>query len=340
MTAATEDAASRLYYLADVFRPWAIRAAATLHLADHITAGRRSVAELAEAVHADPDALYRLLRYLETQGLVVETPDGGRFGLTEVGAVLREDHPARLRSWLDQDGGMGRADAAASGILQAVREGEAVYDRYFGSPFWEDLEGHPDRRRAFDDLMGKQLDLPAPHIAAAYDWQDVGHVVDVGGGTGVLLSAILERVPNAVGTLVDLPRTAEQARHHFQIRQLSHRASAVGRSFFEPLPRGADVYILNLVLHDWPDSAAVSILRRCTEAASPVGRILVIDSIRSTRGNYMASTMDLYMLILFGGKERTMEEFDKLFRAAGLNDSRIVGAVGGRTLIECSRGER
>src|ERR1051326_7431650 len=159
MKADGKDAATRLYELADVLRPWAIRAAATLRLADHITAGCHSVDDLAKASHADADALHRLLRYLQTQGLVLEGP-AGHYELTDVGAALADDHPAQLRRWLDQEGGMGRADVAAAGILEAVRDGRPVYDRFFGLPFWEDLEGHPGRRRAFDALMSEQLELP------------------------------------------------------------------------------------------------------------------------------------------------------------------------------------
>jgi SAM-dependent methyltransferase len=335
MQARDADAATRLYDLADVLRPWAIRAAATLRLADHIMAGCRSVAALAKASHSNADALHRLLRYLETQGLVLEGP-AGHYALTDVGAALADNHPAQLRSWLDQEGGMGRADVAAAGILEAVRGGSPVYDHFFGLPFWEDLEGHPDRRRAFDELMREQLELPAPHIAAAYDWGDVRHVVDVGGGTGALLAAILEGSPHARGTLVDLPRTTEQARALIRARNLSDRVSVVGRSFFEPLPPGKDVYILNIVLHDWPDTDAISILRRCAEAASPSGRVLVIESLRSLDGNYLASAMDLYMLILFGGRERSLEQLDELFQSAGLRRSRVAGTVGDRSLIECT----
>jgi 2,7-dihydroxy-5-methyl-1-naphthoate 7-O-methyltransferase len=334
------DAATRLHDLADVLRPWAIRAAATLHLADHIAAGHRSVDELARVSHSNADALGRLLRYLETQGLFVEEPVG-HYELTDVGAVLREGHPAQLRSWLDQDGGMGRADIAAAGLLESVRSGVPAYSRFFGCPFWDDLEHHPDRRRAFDELMREQLDLQAPHIAAAYDWGDVREVVDVGGGTGILLAAILERAAHVRGTLVELPRTTEQARTLIHARGLSDRATVIGRSFFEPLPPGADVYILNNVLHDWPDADAITILKGCAEAAAPTGRVLVIESPREPRGNSLSSlfsTMDLYMLVLFGGRQRSLEELDDKFRSSGLRRSRIAGTVGSRYLIECSNG--
>jgi SAM-dependent methyltransferase len=339
MKAESQDAATRLYELADVLRPWAIRAAATLHLADHIAAGCRSIADLAKASRSDADALRRLLCYLETQGLLVEQP-AGHYELTDVGAALRDDHPAQLRSWLDQEGGMGRADVAAAGLLGAVRSGLPAYSRFFGSQFWEDLEHHPELRRAFDGLMTEQLDLQAPHIAAAFDWEDVRHVVDVGGGTGTLLAAILERAAHALGTLVELPRTAEHAGLLFRARGLSERVTVVGRSFFEPLPPGADVYVLNIVLHDWPDADAISILERCADAAPPTGRILVIESLRSPRGDSLVSAMDLFMLILFGGRERSLEAFDELFHSAGLRRSRIVGTIGARSLIECSKSAR
>jgi SAM-dependent methyltransferase len=275
-----------------------------------------------------------------TQGLFVEEPVD-HYELTDVGAVLREDHPAQLRSWLDQDGGMGRADVAAAGLLESIRGGLPTYSRFFGCPFWEDLEHHPDRRRAFDELMKEQLDLQAPHIAAAYDWEDVREVVDVGGGTGILLAAILEKAAHVRGTLVELPRTTEQARALIRARGLSDRVTVIGRSFFEPLPPGADVYILNNVLHDWPDADTITILEKCAKATAPTGRVLVIESPRSPRGDSLVSlvsTMDLYMLVLFGGRQRSLEEFDELFRSSGLRRSRIAGTVDSRYLIECSKG--
>jgi hypothetical protein len=165
-------------------------------------------------------------------------------------------------------------------------------------------------------------------------------VVDVGGGTGTLLAAILERAAHALGTLVELPRTAEHAGLLFRARGLSERVTVVGRSFFEPLPPGADVYVLNIVLHDWPDADAISILERCADAAPPTGRILVIESLRSPRGDSLVSAMDLFMLILFGGRERSLEAFDELFHSAGLRRSRIVGTIGARSLIECSKSAR
>lgn len=329
----SRDAANRLWEMADILRPWAIRVAATLRLADHITAGHTNVDDLARVSGSDADALCRLLRYLESQELFVEDPVN-HFQLTDVGRALCDDDPAQFRSWLDQDGGMGRADVAAAGMLEAVREGLPTYSNFSGRTFWDDLEEHPQQRRAFDQLMKGQLGPRADEIAAACNWDHVQHVVDVGGGTGIQLAAILERAPHVRGTLVELPRSAEQASVLFHERGLGDRATVVGRSFFEPLPRDADVYILNIVLHNWPDSSAADILQNCVDAATPAGRLLVIEAVRPIPPRPMSLAMDLHMLVLFGGRQRSLDEFGKLFHSVGVRQTRVVGTVGTRTIIE------
>ena len=330
----SRDAANRLWEMADILRPWAIRVAATLRLADHITAGHTNVDDLARVSGSDHDALRRLLRYLESQELFVEDPVD-HFQLTDVGRALCDDDPAQFRSWLDQEGGMGRADVAASGMLETIRGGLPTYSNFFGRTFWDDLEQHPQQRRAFDELMMGQLSPRADDIAAACNWDNVRHVVDVGGGTGVQLAAILERAPHVRGTLVELPRSAEQALALFHGRGLSDRTTVVDRSFFEPLPRDADVYILNIVLHNWPDSSATEILQNCVDAATPAGRLLVIEALRLMPPRPMSLAMDLHMLVLFGGRQRSLEEFGRLFHSVGVRQTRVVGTVGARTIIEC-----
>jgi hypothetical protein len=195
-----------LWAAADLATPMAIRVAATLRLADSIAAGTRTPEALATAVHADPDALERVMAHLVSSGVFTRTDAG--FGLTAVGEQLRDDHPAGVRPWLDLEGAIGRADLCFTELLHTVRTGEPAYPRRFGRPYWDDLSADAALFASFDALMGARLAEDAPVVAEAYPWGGLGSVVDVGGGDGTLLLAILRAhlaLRGTVGDLADRP---------------------------------------------------------------------------------------------------------------------------------------
>jgi len=305
-----------LWALADLVTPMAIRVAATLRLADHIAAGRCTAPELAVAAQADADALDRLLRHLVAAGVFARDAEG-RYGLTELGEALRDGHPAGLRWRLDIEGAVGRADLAFVQLLHTVRSGEAAFPVQFGRPFWDDLAADPARAAAFDAEMGADAVAWARDIVPAYDWGTLGHVVDVGGGNGTLLIAVLQAYPGLRGTLLDLPGAVAAARQAFAAAGLAERAEAVAGSFFEPLPAGAGGYLLMAILHDWPDAEAGAILRRCAAAAGADGRVFVIERVGAD-GESPRTEMDLRMLAYFGGRERGVAQVAALAEAAGL----------------------
>jgi 2,7-dihydroxy-5-methyl-1-naphthoate 7-O-methyltransferase len=317
--------ADELYAAADLLTPMAIRVAATLRLADHIAAGTRTAGALAEAVGAAPDALERLLHHLIGAGVLT-----GDLALTALGDQLRDDHPDGLRTWLDMDGALGRADLSFVELLHTVRTGEPTYPARFGRPFWEDMAADPARQASFDALMGGRLTADLPGVAAGYPWAALGHVVDVGGGDGSLLIALLRAHDTLRGTVVDLPATASRARAAFTAAGLAGRATAEAGSFFDALPAGAGGYVLSGILHDWDDDAATRILRRCAEAAGDTGRVLLVDHFRGA-GVYADS--DLRMLCYVGGRERSLDQVGALAAAAGLH----VGPArpgGSRSIVE------
>ncbi|ALO98415.1 O-methyltransferase [Streptomyces hygroscopicus subsp. limoneus] len=312
-----DPAVARLAALTDLVTPYAIRAAATLGVADLIAEGVTTADALAERTRSDADALRRLLDHLAASGLLDE-PEPGRYALTDLGSVLRDDHPARTRAWLDLDGGMGRSDLALSGLLTTVRTGEPAYPERFGASFWEDLAADPARAASFDALMETHL-ANVEAAADAYDWSGVGHVVDVGGGTGKLLARILDAHRDLRGTLVELPGTAENARRRLADAGLTDRCAVVPGTFFDPLPPGADVYVLSFVLHDWNDRRAARILDRCATAAAPHGHVVVIERLKEDGVKQpWATAMDLRMLLTAGGRERTLDDFRALAATAGL----------------------
>jgi hypothetical protein len=271
--------------------------------------------ELAEASSAHTETLDRLLRHLVALGILTRS-DSGRYGLTELGDGLRDDHPFGMRARLDIDGGVGRAELSFVQLLHSVRTGEAAFPAQFGRDFWEDVSLDAARSAAFDAEMGADVTAWAPAIISAYDWGSLEHVVDVGGGNGSLMAALLAAHPGLTGTVVDLPNTAEHARQLFATTGLSDRADVVAGSFFDPLPPGYDAYLLTAIVHDWGDDDARAVVRRCADAAGTDGRVFVIEKI-GTDGVMPNTEMDLRLLAYMGGRERALDELTSLIESAG-----------------------
>jgi len=302
--------------LADLVTPMAVRVAATLRVADHITQGLRTAPQLAEAEHVDADALESLLRHLVAADVLTRN-GSGRYALTEQGEWLRGDHPSGLRARLDIEGALGRADLSFVHLLHSVRTGEACFPALFGREFWDDLASDPVRRASYDARMGADVSSWAPAIVAAHDWRSLGHVVDVGGGNGTLLAALLRAHPTLRGTVFDQPAAADGARETLAAAGLSDRSDFVSGSFFDPLPSGAGGYVLSAILHNWNDQAAGAILRRCAEAAGTTGRIFVVEK-TGPDGESPRTDMDLRVLAYLGGRERGVAELTTLAADAGL----------------------
>jgi hypothetical protein len=302
--------------MADLATPMAVRVAATLRVADHVAAGRRTAAEIAAEIGAHPDALDRLLRHLVTIGLF-ERDQHGAYTTTELGDQLRDDDPAGKRKWLDMTGAIGRGDLSFVELAHSVLTGEPAYPVRYGAPFWADLAANPALSASFDAVMQHHIELEHSSIADAYDWDALERVVDVGGGSGGLLSVLLARHGELRGTLVEMPGPAAAARQRFSDQGQADRTEVVTGSFFDPLPSGADAYLLSAVIHDWEDDQAVRILRRCAEAAGEKSAVLVIEAIGAD-GESPNTSMDLRMLAYYGGKERGLAELRALAAQAGL----------------------
>ena len=309
-----------LWAMADLATPMAVRVAATLRIADHVTHGLRTAPELAEAVGADVDALGRVLRHLVTAG-VLRRDESERYVLTARGQALRDDHPAGMRAMLDLEGAIGRADLSFVQLLHTVRTGEPAFPAQFGRSFWDDLAADPARSASFDTQMAADVAAWAPDIVAAYDWGSLGHLVDVGGGNGALLAVLLREHPDLRGTVLDLPGAVEAARKALTAAGLADRGDAKAGSFFDPLPPGAGGYLLCAVLHDWDDAAARAILRRCAEAAGADGRVLVVEKFATDADG--RTEMDLRVLAYFAGRERDIAELTALAAAAGLRVAEV-----------------
>jgi 2,7-dihydroxy-5-methyl-1-naphthoate 7-O-methyltransferase len=318
--------------LMDLVTPMALRVAATLRLADFMpddgTGEGVVVGDLAERAGADLDALGRMLRHLVQHGVFTE-PRPGRFAVNQTAALLRTGHPGAV--WLDLDGFGGQMDLAFTGLAHTVRTGEPAWEQVFGQPFWAYLDANPTISASFDATMA--VDAGNAAVADGYDWTTVRHVADIGGGTGTLIAEVLRRNPRLRGTLADLPETASRARQYLAGLGLDGRCEVVGQSFFDPLPPGADAYLLNRVIHDWDDAAASAILRRCAEAAGSTGRVLVVETADGGDSSGFAE-MNLRMLVLTGGRERTIDDYSALADDAGLRVTAVHRITERQVVIE------
>jgi hypothetical protein len=321
--------------LTDLVTPMALRVAATLRLADFVpddgTGEGTVLGDLAGRAGADPEALARMLRHLVAHGVFTE-PRPGQFAANQTAALLRTGQPGAV--WLNLDGFGGRMDLAFTGLAHTVRTGEPAWEQVFGQPFWDWLDANPAISASFDATMA--VDAGNSPVADGYDWTAVRHVADIGGGTGTLIAEILRCNPRLRGTLADLPETAARARQYLEELGLDDRCEVVGQSFFDPLPPGADAYLLNRVIHDWDDAAATAILRRCAEAAGRTGRVLVIESHGASGGDPAAfAEMNLRMLVLAGGRERTVDDYSALAAGAGLQVTAVHDIIDRHVIIEC-----
>ncbi|MDX1650481.1 MAG: methyltransferase, partial [Myxococcota bacterium] len=262
--------------IASVWVPQALHAAAKLGVADALAGGARPAPEVADAVGADPDATHRLLRALVVLELLTQDEDG-RFALTDLGRCLTADAPDSVRSWALLWGGP-MMWAPWGRLADCVRTGETGPGLLegFRDPF-ELMEAHPEDRDHFDRSMLQLTRGVAAALPAAWDFDGVESVVDVGGGLGALLPPLLRAHPGMRGTVFDLPHCAEGARALLAAEGLADRCAFVGGDFFEAVPAGADVYLLKSVIHDWDDARARRILTRCREAMRPDSRLLVLE---------------------------------------------------------------
>lgn len=314
---AQQNTSLDLETLSNLVTPMAVRVAATLRLADHIDDGGTDVATLAARCGADPGALRRLLSHLASYGVFVEHSDGV-FGVGPTGQPLRSSHPMSMRRLLDLDSFSGRGDLSLTGMLHSVRTGEPAYEKIHGREYWPDLVASPEMVHSFDEALRTMAAFSVRSLLRGYDWSKVSRVVDVGGGIGAPLCRLLQAQPHLSATLIDMPDSAARAARTFAAAGLADRAEAVGGSYFDPLPSGADVYLLCHVVDQEPEESAVRILRRCAEAAGDTGAVLLLQT-PVTKSNRRSMTgLDLLMLTSLGGQELTVDGYRELVAKAGL----------------------
>jgi hypothetical protein len=326
-----EDASS--FFKQSLAGSWitqALGVVAELAIADLLAAGPRTAGELAQETDSDGYSLYRVLRALASVGVFTEGKDG-RFALTPVADLLRTSVAGSQRYSAIM--AAGEIQAAWGELLHSVKTGEPGFQKRYGVPFFEYMSANPQRHGMYDSAMSEIHGPESESMLDAYDFSGVSTVVDIGGGNGMLLEAILRRHPSIRGTLFELPEVAQRARAGFADTDIVDRLAFVGGDFFQTVP-SADAFVLRHVVHDWQDADAEAILRNCRKAMRPEARILVIETVLPPGDQpCFGKWLDL-MMLLVGGRERTEEQYRRLFSAAGLRLSRIVPTAHEVSVIE------
>jgi hypothetical protein len=333
-----DDALSQqlLRMLQGYFLTQVVHVFASLGIADHLADGPKTSHALARLTATDEDALRRLLRTAVGFGLLEERHPGG-FALLPLGALLRSDAPGSLRDYII-------AMAAPSfwlpwGQLEhAIRSGKEAFTDVFGMNVWDYYAQHPHEGRDFAHAMSNITAMVADEVVAQYDVSTYQKIVDVGGSHGTLLAALLRANPAAKGVLFDRPNVIAEARQAIHARGLTERVELVGGDFFEEVPAGADLYLLKWILHDWDDAQSRAILRNIHRVAAAHSKLLIVERLLpSAPEPSLVHLMDLNMLVLAGGRERSREEFETLLSSAGYRLERVMPLPHFLNLIEAIR---
>jgi hypothetical protein len=325
-------AAALLQLMTGYWRSQATYVAAKLGVAELVAGGACSIHELAAATGTHGPALHRLMRALASVG--VFAVEDGRYALTPIGALLQTGtmesmhalavmyNEEQYRAWGD--------------LLHGVRTGAVPFEHVYGMPVFEYFATNAEPGRVFNDAMTSWSSHVAGAVATSYDFSQLGTVVDIGGGHGALLASILQRQPNCRGVLFDLPHVVATAGQPLRAAGVDDRCDLIGGDFFiGPLPADGDAYVLAQILHDWDDDRSLAILTQCRRMMTATSRLLVVEFVIPP-GNQPSpgKWLDLHMLVMASGRERTATEFTNLFRAAGFTLTDVVSTPTGLSVIE------
>src|SRR5687767_9121657 len=302
----------------------AVSVAAKLYIADHLKNGAKTVEELAEATGTHAPSLYRLMRALTSAGVFSKDAEN-RFSNTALGEVLRSDHPESIRGAAHMICDREHWNAHGN-MLQSVKSGETAFDYTFGKPIFPYLAENPEPAEIFDNAMTSFSTAIAKAVTATYDFSEAGTIADIGGGHGLLLSTVLASNPQAKGVLFDQPYVVEAASEVLENAGVSERVERVGGDFFSEIPVKADIYLMKFIIHDWNDEQSLTILKNLAKSAEPGARLLLVETVVEEDDSIpsISKVMDLNMLAMTGGKERTPSEYAELFEQTGFKLTNVI----------------
>jgi O-methyltransferase domain/Dimerisation domain len=306
---------------------------AKLGLADLINDEPKTAEQLAAATGTHAPSLFRVLRALASVGLMMQD-EQGRFAATPVLLTLRSDAPGSLRAFAMSE--LGEEHYPAWGeLLYSVRTGGIAFDHAFGESVWEFFASHEENAKIFNDSMTGMTGQATEAMHAAYQFTGINVLMDVGGGHGGLLTSILKRNPAMRGILFDSPQVIEGAKSHLAGSEIADRCEFVGGDFFKSVPEGADAITLKWIIHDWNDQQSVAILKNCHKSLPENGKLILTEAVvPNTAEPHFSKFIDLNMLVMTGGRERTAEEFRRLYEDSGFRLTRIVPTESPFSVIE------
>jgi hypothetical protein len=305
---------------------------AELGIADLLAAGPQTADRLAEATHSHPQALYRVLRLLSSVGVFADL-GSRRFALTPLSECLRSSGAGSMNSWVKMVGQKVWMHTWAASSY-SVRTGEPALAPTIGAELFDYYAAHPEEGDVFNKAMDDHGRRVAEAIIQAYDFSGIDTIVDIGGGHGTMIAAILNAYSGMKGILFDLPHVVAGSEAHIRNAGVASRCEIRGGDFFQSVP-AADAYLLRWIIHDWDHDRALAILRNCRAEMKETDRLLLIEAVVPTGDAPHASKMlDFVMLVAFGGQERTETEYADLLREAGFRLSRIVPTGSALSVIE------
>ena len=331
----TQNVAPEIFYfnqLCNYWQVWSIKAACELGLADHFNDGPKSAAEIAASAGLNPEALFRLLRALSDCGVFEQTAPGV-FAHTERSQLLRSDLPQSMKWMVLSEFGPERVPAWMN-LPASIQTGKIAFDEvYGGKDVWSYYREHPEQGDRFARWMTASSHAVAQAIHEVFDFSRYKTVVDVAGGQGAFLTSILERNPQLRGILYDLPPVIAQAPAH-------PRIEAVAGDIFTTVPKGGDLYILKWIIHDWEEAKAIQVLKNVHRAMQPGCTLILIEGLvsetNSQPGPDMIKWMDMNMMVMTGGRERTEAEYRRLLTDGGFQLDRVIPTASIATLLVSS----
>jgi O-methyltransferase/methyltransferase family protein len=331
-TDASPPPATLLQMMTGYWVSQALHVAAKLGIADLLADGPVDCKDLAAATDTHAPSLQRVLRALASVGVFTEVTPGS-FALTPLAELLRTETPGSMRALAIM---YAEEQYRAWGeLLHSVRTGKMAFNHQFGVGYFEYLAQHPEADRVFNEAMTGWTHQLVGAVVDTYDFSPFKTIVDVGGGYGALLAAILQRNPDTQGVLFEQPHVVARAEEQLVAAGVADRCTCVGGDFFVAVPAGGDAYVLSQILHDWDDERCVAILERCRQAMPDHGKLLVVELVLPEGDEpSFGKWLDLHMLVLLGSRERTATEYDALFRAAGFELTRVVPTPPGPGVVE------
>lgn len=335
-TAMTKEVPPPLQMLQLISGFWIARCvyiAAELAIPDLLKDGSKSADELAAATQTHAPSLFRVLRALAAVNVLTQSDDY-RFGNTPMSETLRSDVPGSFRAFAMTE--LGKEHYPAWGeLLYSVRTGGIAFDKAFGEPCWEFFAKHPENAQIFNDAMSGMTAQAEATLHEAYDFAGIKTIMDVGGGHGGFITSILTRNPTMRGILFDSLQVVEGAKAKIDASAIANRIEVIGGDFFQEVPKGADAITMKWIIHDWNDEQSIAIMKNCHRALPDNGKLILVEAVVPPGDEmHFAKFIDLNMLVMTGGRERTGAEFRQLYEASGFRLTRVVPTESPFSVIE------